>query len=100
MTPLGTPVEPEVYRMYARSLSTRPSGRTGEPGKASSAVHGSARRSSEATPAGESVNRRDSTAVEPSAAGPSDRTLAADVIRARAPELASTWVTSAAGACG
>ena len=29
MTPLGTPVEPDVYRMYARSPAARPSARAG-----------------------------------------------------------------------
>src|SRR5438034_1161971 len=36
MTPLGTPVEPEVYRMYARSSSITPGSKGGAPDPAAS----------------------------------------------------------------
>jgi acyl-coenzyme A synthetase/AMP-(fatty) acid ligase len=40
ITPLGVPVDPDVYRMYARSVSIAPSSANGSPDSPATGVHG------------------------------------------------------------
>ena len=40
ITPFGVPVDPDVYRMYARSVSIARSSASGSPVSAATAVHG------------------------------------------------------------
>ena len=40
ITPFGVPVDPDVYRMYARSVSIARSSASGSPGSPATAAHG------------------------------------------------------------
>ncbi len=57
ITPFGVPVDPEVYKMYARSVSIARSSVNGSPGSAATSVHGTIAASSARPTAGSPPGR-------------------------------------------
>ena len=87
ITPFGVPVDPDVYRMYARSVSIARSSANGSPDSPATAVHGTMAAPRAGTAGGLVVLRRSGTLTTTTPGG-----------RGTAPARAAAWDVLASSA--
>ena len=108
ITPFGVPVDPDVYRMYARSVSFARSSAKGSPDSPATAVHGTVAAPWAGTVAASSRSGLPGTPTTTTPGGrgtASARVAAWDVLAASAmitaaPLSATMWLSRPAGAFG
>ena len=108
ITPFGVPVDPEVYKMYARSVSIARSSASGSPDSPATAAHGTKAASRAGTAAASSRPGRPGTPTTTTPGGRGTapaRAAAWDVLASSAtitaaPLSATMWLSRPAGAFG
>ena len=108
ITPFGVPVDPDVYRMYAKSVSIARSSANGSPDSPATAAHGTMAALWAGATAASSHPGRPGTLTTTTAGGPgtaSARAAAWDVLASSAtitaaPLSRTMWLSRPAGAFG